>query len=64
MPRNFTIENFYLKSHTRKKMKFQDMIKPDELRIQNLLAYSKALSVLKSQREEGKQQTNFYLILN
>ncbi len=45
-------------------MKFQEIINPDTQSIKNILAYSKALSVLESQRKEGKQRTKFYLILN
>lgn len=64
MLRNFTLENFYPKSQKNEKMKFQEIINPDTQSIKNILAYSKALSVLESQRKEGKQRTKFYLILN
>lgn len=64
MLRNFTLENFYPKSQKNEKMKFQEIVNPDTQSIKNILAYSKALSVLESQRKEGKQRTKFYLILN
>ncbi|MBN1651402.1 MAG: hypothetical protein JW857_08740 [Bacteroidales bacterium] len=64
MPRNFTLEDFYPNSPKNKKMKFQEIVNPDVQSIRNVLAYSKALSVLESQRKGAKQKAKFYLILN
>lgn len=64
MPRNFTLENFYQDKSQNKNMKNQEVIGPDPKTIQTLLAYSKALSVIKSRFKKGKKQSTFRLILN
>ncbi|MDA3906022.1 MAG: hypothetical protein PF484_08100 [Bacteroidales bacterium] len=64
MPRNSTLENFHLNKSQNISLKNHGIVSPDQLTIQNLLAYSKALSVLKSPYKIGKQQTSFRLILN
>lgn len=64
MPWNSTLENFYPNKSLNKRKKDQDIVNPDQQSIRNLLAYSKALSVLKSPYSKGKIRTTFRLILN
>ena len=64
MPRNSTLENFYPNKSQNKNMKNQEIIGPDPITILNLLAYSKALAIIKSPFKKGKKQTTFRLILN
>ena len=64
MRRNSTLENSGLnKSLNRSKINLKD-VNPDQQIIENILAYSKALTVLKSPYKKGKRRTSFRLILN
>jgi len=60
MHRNFTLENHY----PNKLQNTQEINEPDKQTIRNLLAYSKALSVINSQLEMGKKKICFHLVLN
>ncbi|MCD6092116.1 MAG: hypothetical protein J7J72_11520 [Bacteroidales bacterium] len=61
---NSTLENLYTNKSQNKKIKNQEILSPDLQTIQNLLAYSKALSVLKSPKRMGKPLRSYRLILN
>lgn len=64
MPRNSTLESNYPNKSKNSRMKNQELLSPDPQSIQNLLAYSKALMVLRTPFTKGKRQTIFRLILN
>jgi hypothetical protein len=64
MPWNSTLENFYPNKSLNKRKADQDIVSPDQQSIRNLLAYSKALTVLKSPFRKGKRRTTFGIILN
>ncbi len=64
MPKNSTLESNYPNKSKYNRMKNQELLSPDSQSIQNLLAYSKALMVLKRPFTKGKRQTTFRIILN
>lgn len=64
MPSKSTFDNFYPNKSLKKYFENQNCISPEPQIINNILAYSKALSVLKSQYCAGKSMKHFRLILN
>lgn len=59
-----TLENFYPNKSLNKRKAGRDIVNPEPQTIQNLLAYSKALTVLESPFRKGKKRITFRLILN
>ncbi|MCD6178544.1 MAG: hypothetical protein J7K39_01445 [Bacteroidales bacterium] len=59
-----TLENLYPNKSLNKREMDLNIVNPDPQTVQNLLAYSKALNVLKSPFKKGKKQITFQLILN
>lgn len=59
-----TLENLYPNKSLNNRKSGRDIVNPEPQTIQNLLAYSKALTVLESPFRKGKKRITFRLILN
>lgn len=59
-----TLENSYTNKSLNKRNADLNTVRPNQQTVKNLLAYSKALSVLESPYRKGRKRIAFRLILN